>query len=56
MARAAGNPKRWRKRAAKIRDLAERIWDPATKAAMLRLADDYDRRAEEAEERVRRGA
>jgi len=51
MARAPGNPKRWRKRAAEIRDLAKQMQDQPTKDALLRLADDYVRRAEEAEKR-----
>ena len=51
-----GNTKRWRKRAAEIRALAEHMPDHWTKDALLRLAADYDRQADEAEKSVRRGA
>jgi len=56
MARVHGNPKRWRKRAAEIRNLAEHMRDQWTKDALLRLAADYDRRAETAEKRDQLGA
>ena len=36
------DPKRWRRRAQKARDLAERMNDETSKKLMLRIADDYD--------------
>jgi hypothetical protein len=56
MARSTGNPKRWRKRAAEIRALAGQVRSEWTRVALLHLAADYDRKAEDAERRNRRGA
>jgi hypothetical protein len=54
MARASwGNgSKLWRERAVEIRTLAERMQDQLTRDIMLRLPDDYERLAREAEERI----
>jgi hypothetical protein len=43
-------PRKWRMRAEEIRVLAEDMEDAEAKSIMLRMADDYDRRAEHAEE------
>jgi hypothetical protein len=40
------DPKHWRERAEEARATAGKIKDPASKEAMLRVATDYDRRAE----------
>jgi hypothetical protein len=45
------DPKLWRTRANQIRALAERMHDQLAKDVMLRLADDYERSAQEVERR-----
>ena len=48
---AINEPKHWRDRAAEMRALADCIAKPETTAIMVRLADDYDKLADRAEER-----
>jgi hypothetical protein len=40
------DPKHWRERAEEARAMAEKINDPASKEAMLRIARDYEMNAE----------
>jgi hypothetical protein len=46
------NPKHWRARAAQMRALAACMSKTETTAIMVRLADDYDKRADRTEERA----
>lgn len=48
------DPKHWRDRAAQMRALAECMAKPETMAIMAKLAEDYDKLADRAEERGRR--
>jgi hypothetical protein len=50
------DPKLWRTRANQIRDLAERMQDQLAKDVMLRVADDYERLAQEVEKRNQPGS
>jgi hypothetical protein len=47
------DPEHWRKRAEEMRSLADDINDEKTKQTMLRIAADYERLAERAEERAK---
>jgi len=48
------NAATYRKQAAEAREIAEKMTDPADKAAWLRVADQYDKLAGNAEERDQR--
>ena len=43
----------WRERATEMRKIADDVKDAGTRAVMLRTADEYDKRAEQAESRER---
>ena len=47
------DPKHWRNRAAEARAIAVQMTDPHTKATMLTIAQDYEKLAERAEQRVK---
>jgi hypothetical protein len=47
-------PEHWRKRAEQARTIAEQLSDPESKRTMLRIAQDYERLAEQAKLRARR--
>jgi hypothetical protein len=47
------DPEHWRDRAREKRALAERLRNEQAKQTMLRIASDYERLAEQAEERSR---
>src|SRR5262249_12456262 len=47
------DPKHWRERAQEARVHPEQITDPESKKAMLRIAEDYEKLAKRAEERLR---
>jgi hypothetical protein len=52
----ANDPKHWCKRAEQMRTLAEEMHDEQTKQTMLRIASDYERLAERAEQRAKDSA
>ncbi len=47
------DPKHWRARAEEIRALADQMSDETSRQMMLRVASDYERLAERAEQRMR---
>jgi hypothetical protein len=46
------DPEHWRSRAKETRAIADQMTDADSRSAMLRIADDYDRLAERAAQRV----
>jgi hypothetical protein len=46
------DPEHWRGRAEEARTVAEQLTDPIAKAMMLRIAEDYDRIADHAQQRA----
>jgi hypothetical protein len=48
-------PEHWRERAKEARNFAEQLTDPIVRAMMLRIAEDYERLAEDAQRRARLG-
>ena len=47
------DPKHWRERAEEARVHAEQLTDPESKKTMLTIAEDYEKLAKRAEERLR---
>jgi hypothetical protein len=47
------DPEHWRQRAGEARSVAEQMNEPQSKEAMLRIAKDYERLAERAEQRAK---
>jgi hypothetical protein len=47
------DPEHWRQRADEARSVAEQMNEPQSKEAMLRIAKDYERLAERAEQRAK---
>ena len=52
--RTIDDPRHWHDRAAEMRALAEEMASIETRATMLKLADDYDKLGDRAEERAAR--
>jgi hypothetical protein len=50
------DPNHWRKRAAEMRELAERMRDPGVRNTVLKMAADYGLLAQEAEAALARAA
>jgi hypothetical protein len=50
------DPEHWRQRAEKARTLAEQLSNPAAKAAMLSIAEQYEQQAEAARLRAQKSA
>ena len=46
------DPEHWRQRAEEARAVADQIADPEARQMMLKIADDYERLAKRAEERI----
>jgi hypothetical protein len=46
------DPKHWRERAEEMRTLAEALVDEQSKQTMFRIAEDYDRLADRAQQRA----
>ncbi len=46
------DPDHWRQRAREMRKMANETGDPSAKASMLKVAAEYDRLAERAEQRA----
>lgn len=47
------DPAHWRQRAGEARTIAEQMNDPQSKESMVRIAKDYERLAERAEQRAK---
>jgi hypothetical protein len=47
-------PEHWRERAKEARNVAEQLSDPTVRAMMFRIAEDYERLAEHAQQRATR--
>jgi hypothetical protein len=48
------SPEHWRSRAEEARSIADHLSDPESKRTMLRIAADYERLADHAEQRARK--
>jgi hypothetical protein len=46
------DPKHWRERAEEVRTLSDQMDHPESRRVLLRIAEDYDRLAEHAEQRT----
>jgi hypothetical protein len=50
----ADDPEHWRLRGEELRVVAEDILDPKSRTILLRIADDYEKLAQRAEQRAKR--